>query len=64
MSLNISVEQLKLESTMGRTLAERSEMIMMLHKQLGDALTENAALKTRNEQLQKSLDEITAKKEK
>jgi len=55
MSLNVSIEQLKLESTMGRTLAERAEMILMLNKQLGDALTENSALKARVAELEKAV---------
>lgn len=55
MSLNVSIEQLKFESTAGRTISERAEMILVLNKQLGDALTENAALKARIAELEKSI---------
>lgn len=55
MSLNVSIEQLKFESTAGRTISERAEMILVLNKQLGDALTENSALKARVAELEKSI---------
>lgn len=47
---------------MGRTLAERSETILALRKQLGDALTDSARLKAENESLKSQLDGLTKKK--
>ena len=58
MSLNVSIEQLKFESTSGRTISERAEMILVLNKQLGDALTENAALKARVAELEKEVSPV------
>lgn len=58
MSLNVSIEQLKFESTAGRTISERAEMILVLNKQLGDALTENAALKARVAELEKEVSPV------